>query len=203
MEETHARLIEELAEVCRDYCMVSQSEALNLVGVPADSKWRQLGNVYYHPEIREILVTLPSSSTTTLESSEQPLTTHAALPLPKTLKGPNQASDQGQGADGVKDKGRGKVTKPPSKAKDADKAKEAKAKTKDANPKAKDTLAKAKEAEAKTKEVDLKARDASISQSSQKEDLSPPLKAKAQHLRFSNRFFFFFFFFVVTFCQCI
>ena len=60
-------------------------------------KWRQPGNVYYHPEIHEILVTLPSSSNTTLESSEQPLTTQAALPLPKTLKGPSQASDQGKG----------------------------------------------------------------------------------------------------------
>ena len=142
-------------------------------------KWRQPGNVYYHPEIHEILVTLPSSSNTTLESSEQPLTAQAALPLPKTLKGPSQASDQGQGADAVNDKGRGKGTKPPLEAKDADKAKETKAKTKEANPKAKDALAKAKEVEAKTKEVDLKAKDAPISQPSQKEDPSPSPKAKA------------------------
>ena len=95
------------------------------------------------------------------------------------MKGPILASDQGQGADRVKDKGRGKGTKPPSEAKDADKAKEVKAKTKEANPKAKDALAKAKEAEAKTKEVDLKAKDAPISQPSQKEDHSPSPKAKA------------------------
>ena len=49
----------------------------------------------------------------------------------------------------AKDKGKGKQIKPPSKAKDAAKAKEA--------------AAKAKETEAKTKEVDPKAKDALIS----------------------------------------
>ena len=88
----------------------------------------------------------------------------AALPLPEASKGPNQAGDQGQGADGAKDKGKGKGTKPPSEAKDAAKAKEAEAK--------------AKEVEAKTKEADPKAKDASTSQLSQKEDPPPP-KAKA------------------------
>ena len=36
MEEMQARLTEELAEVCRDYCNVTWDEALNIVGVPAD-----------------------------------------------------------------------------------------------------------------------------------------------------------------------
>ena len=88
----------------------------------------------------------------------------AALPLPEASKGPNQAGDQGQGADGAKDKGKGKGTKPPSEAKDPAKAKEAEAK--------------AKEVEAKTKEADPKAKDAPTSQLSQKEDPPPP-KAKA------------------------
>ena len=74
MEETQARLTEELAKVCRDYCMVTWAEALNLARVPVDSEWRQLGNAYYHPEIREIPGALPSPSTTAPESSEQPLT---------------------------------------------------------------------------------------------------------------------------------
>ena len=65
------------------------------------------------------------------------------------MKGPSQASDQGQRANGVKDKGKGEGTKPLSEAKDAAKAKEAKVK--------------AKEAEAKTKEIDPKAKDAPTS----------------------------------------
>ena len=70
VEETQARLTEELVEVCRDYYNVTWVEALNLAGVLADSEWRQLRKVYYHPEIREILVALTSPSATTPESSE-------------------------------------------------------------------------------------------------------------------------------------
>ena len=80
------------------------------------------------------------------------------------MKGPSQVSDQGQRADGAKDKGKGKETKPPSNAKDSAKAKE--------------TKAKVKEAKAQIKEVDPKAKDAPTSQPSQKEDPPPP-KAKA------------------------
>ena len=80
------------------------------------------------------------------------------------MKGPSQAGDQGQGANGAEDKGKGKWTKPLSEAKDAAKAKEAEAK--------------AKEAEAKIKEADPKVKDAPTSQPSQKEDPYPP-KAKA------------------------
>ena len=40
IEEIETRLAEELVEVCRDYCKVSWEEALNLVGVPANSEWR-------------------------------------------------------------------------------------------------------------------------------------------------------------------
>ena len=37
MEETQARLTEELAKVCRDYCDATWDEALNVTGGPADS----------------------------------------------------------------------------------------------------------------------------------------------------------------------
>ena len=70
VEETQAKLTEELAEVCRDYRMVTWAEALNLARVPVNSEWRQLGNAYYYPEIREISGALPSPSTTAPESSE-------------------------------------------------------------------------------------------------------------------------------------
>ena len=37
MEETQARLTEELAEVCKDYCNVTWDEAFNVVGFLVDS----------------------------------------------------------------------------------------------------------------------------------------------------------------------
>ena len=40
VEETQAKLTEELAEVCRDYCIVTWDEDLNVAGVPIDSVWR-------------------------------------------------------------------------------------------------------------------------------------------------------------------
>ena len=56
VEEMQARLTEELADVCRDYCGATWAKALNVARVPANSEWGQLGKVYYHPKIREILV---------------------------------------------------------------------------------------------------------------------------------------------------
>ena len=148
VEETQARLTEELAEVCRDYCNITWDEALNVAGVSVDSAWRQLESIYYHPDIREVPGAILSPPTLSPETSEQPLTAQVALPLPKASKGPNQDGDQGQGVDGAEDKGKGKGkgTKPPSDAKDAAKAKEAKAKV--------------KEVEAKIKEADPEAKDA-------------------------------------------
>ena len=149
VEETQIRLAEDLAEVCKDYCKVTWEESLNLVEVPIDSEWRQPGSVYYHPEIREVLAAIPFPSALAPEYSEQPLTTQATLPLPEVSKRSSQAGDQGQVAKVAKDKGKGKETKPPSKAKDVAKAKE--------------VAVKEKETEAKTKEVDPKAKDAPVS----------------------------------------
>ena len=143
-------------------------------GVLADFVWRQPGSIYYHPNICEVPGAI---STLALEAFEQPLTIQATLPLPKASKRSSQASDQGQGAKGAKDKGKGKEKKPSSKAKNVAKDKEA--------------AAKAKEVESKTKEVDPKGKDASTSQPSQKKDPLAP-KAKAQHLGFFVVFFFFF-----------
>ena len=36
VEETQARLTEELVEACRDYCDATWVEALNVAGVPVD-----------------------------------------------------------------------------------------------------------------------------------------------------------------------
>ena len=54
VEETQARLTEELAEACRDYCNVTWDEALNIAKVLVDSALRQPGSIYYHPNIREV-----------------------------------------------------------------------------------------------------------------------------------------------------
>jgi len=43
VKETEARLTNELAGVCRDYCL----KALNLTGVLAAWEWRRPKNVYY------------------------------------------------------------------------------------------------------------------------------------------------------------
>ena len=143
VEETLARLTEELAKVCRDCCDATWDKTLNVAGVPTNSALRQLGSKYYQSNIRKVLGAIPPPSATTPESLEQPLVAQAALPLPKDSKGPNQADDQGQGAEGVKDKGKGKEAKPSSVAEDAAKAnaKETEAKTKKIVPQAKDAPA--------------------------------------------------------------
>ena len=179
VEETITRLTEELTEVCRDYYNATWDETLKVAGVPTDSTWRQLGSICYHPYIRKVPGAIPppraipSPSALVLEASEQPLISQTTFLLPEASKGSNETGDQGQGAEGAKDKGKGKGTKPPLEAKDA-----AKAKNKEVDPKAKEAEAKAKEAEAKTKEANPKAKDAPTSQPSQKE-APPPPKAKA------------------------
>ena len=52
VEETQARLTEELAEACREFCIMTWDEALNAAGVPADSPLRRPERVYFHPHIR-------------------------------------------------------------------------------------------------------------------------------------------------------
>ena len=161
VEKSQARLTDELAEACKDYCNVTWDEALNVARVLVDSALRQLGGIYYHSDIHEV----PNAQTALVpEASEQSLVAQTALPPPEALKGSSETGNQGQGAEGAKDKGKGKGTKPLLEAKDVAKAKEVKAK--------------AKEAEAKTKEVNLKAKDTPTFQQSQKE-APPPPKAKA------------------------
>ena len=82
VEETQVRLVEELLEVCRDYCNVTWDKALTVAGVPADSVRRLPENVYYHLKICEVLAnsSLPAP---TLESSKQPLAISDALPFPE------------------------------------------------------------------------------------------------------------------------
>ena len=164
MEETQIRPVDELSEVCKDYCNVTWDRALSIVGVPADSVWRHPRSVYYHPNICEVLGAISSPLALAPKTSKQPLAIQDALPLPEASKGSSQVGDQGQGVEGEKEKGKGKGKKPSAEAKDAAKDREA--------------TAKEKEAEAKTQEADPKAKDAPTSQLSQKEDpLTPDAEA--------------------------
>ena len=87
MEETEIRLVEELFEVCRDYCDAMWDKALSIAGVPADSILRQSMSIYYHPHIREFLDAIPPYTAITPDISEQPLAVQVALPPPKVSKG--------------------------------------------------------------------------------------------------------------------
>ena len=131
MEETQIRLTKELSEVCRDYRNVTWDRALSVAGVPVDSVWRQFGSIYYHSDIHEVPAAISSPPARALESSEQPLAIPNALPLPEVSKGSSQVGDQGQGAEGEKDKGKSKGKKPSAEAKDAAKDREAAAKMKE------------------------------------------------------------------------
>ena len=71
--ETEQRLVEEVAEVCKDYYTMTWNEALNSAGVPTYSELTRAKRVYFPELIREILTDLSS----------------AALPLPSLEQVPN------------------------------------------------------------------------------------------------------------------
>ena len=51
VQETEARLTEELVGFYMDYCQEVSTEALNLVGVPTALEWRRVENVYYPQDL--------------------------------------------------------------------------------------------------------------------------------------------------------
>ena len=130
-EEMGARLTEELPEVCRDYCSISRAQALNAAGVLANFAMRLPENVFYPPEIREVLADAP-------EASEQPADIPNAIPLAEITRGSGQVTIQSEDAKGEKGKGKGKGKKPSSKAKDPSKETVTEAEGHGAGPKAKD-----------------------------------------------------------------
>ena len=54
VEETQARLTEELSAVCKEYCGISWGKALDAARVPVGSDLKRLESIYYDPEIREL-----------------------------------------------------------------------------------------------------------------------------------------------------
>ena len=165
VQETEVCLADELVEVCRDYCNEVWMKALNFARVLTTSKWRQVGNVYYPPNIRKVLAGLSPPIALATVSLSSPLSFKHLFLL---LRFP-----QGLAKLVTKDKGKGKEGKPLSEAKDL----ETTPKLKDALSKAKDVVVKAKEVEAKSKDADPKVKDASASRPGNKEDLTSKCKA--------------------------
>ena len=96
VEETQARLTEELTAVCRDYCSISWGKALDVAGVPMGSNLRRPESIYYDPEICELPGSDSSHPEQATQVSAQPKADqvpHAALEVPKDS---NQGSGQGK-----------------------------------------------------------------------------------------------------------
>ena len=81
VQETEARLSEEIPEVCREYCSISWAHALNAVGIPADSTLKLPENVFYPQDIRE-------NPDGVQAASEQDLAVLDATPVPDKAKDP-------------------------------------------------------------------------------------------------------------------
>ena len=73
--ETEARLTTEVTVVCKDYCAETYYQALDQVGVPADSDLRRADQVYYPEDIREDPTALPPSAALPFPPLKQPLIT--------------------------------------------------------------------------------------------------------------------------------
>ena len=54
VQDTKARLLEEVAVVCRDYCIESWGVAMDRAGVPVDSELRRAENIFLLEDIWEI-----------------------------------------------------------------------------------------------------------------------------------------------------
>ena len=73
VKDTEARLIEEMAVVCRDYVTESWGVAMDRAAIPVDSELRRIENIFFPEDIREIPSLFPpeelSSTLTTTPNS--------------------------------------------------------------------------------------------------------------------------------------
>ena len=79
VQATEAWLSEEVAVVCRDYCIASWGVAMDWAGVPADFELRRAENIFFLEDIREIPESEPPP--------EQLLSTQAPFPDAKVTEG--------------------------------------------------------------------------------------------------------------------
>ena len=114
VEETQARLTEELTVICRDYCNISWGKALDAAGVPVGSDLRRPKGIYYDPEIRKLPSFDSSHPEQATQVSAQPKANQvppAPLEVPKDS---NQGGGQGKKAEDPKcvNKGQDKKKNP-------------------------------------------------------------------------------------------
>ena len=111
MEETQARLIEELTTVCRDYCDISWGKALDATRVPVGSNLKRPESIYYDPEIRK----LPSPDSSHPEQATQVSAQPEADQVPPApLEAPkesHQDADKGKEIETLKGKDKGQDKK--------------------------------------------------------------------------------------------
>ena len=124
--ETEARLTAEVTMVCREYCAETYNQALDRVGIPADSDLRRVDQVYYPEDLRESTTTPPPPTALPPPPPEQSLTTQE----------PSQGTELPAGAEKEK---KGEVVASWTKEKAKEKRKEKEKNKDDANP-SKDAL---------------------------------------------------------------
>ena len=71
--ETKTRLTAEVTAVCKEYCAETYSQALDRVGIPADSDLRRTDQVYYQEDLRENTTPPPPLATLPLPPPNEPL----------------------------------------------------------------------------------------------------------------------------------
>ena len=92
VEETQARLTEELSAGCKDYCDISWGKALDVAGVPVDFDLRRPESIYYDPEIRK----LPGPDSSHPEQATQVSTLSKANQVPPApLEAPKESNQNG------------------------------------------------------------------------------------------------------------
>ena len=123
VKETQARLTEELSAVCKEYCGISWSRALNATRVPMGSDLRRPESIYYDPEIRELPGPNSFHPKQATQASEQSMADQA-LPAPLEVpKDFNQDGGQGKKAEDSKGMNKGQdkkknISNPKEKASD-------------------------------------------------------------------------------------
>ena len=96
VEETQARLTEELTAVCRDYCSISWGKALDVAGVPMGSNLRRPESIYYDPEICELPGSDSSHPEQATQVSAQPKADQVPFAPSEVPKSSNQDGGQGK-----------------------------------------------------------------------------------------------------------
>ena len=107
VEETQARLTEELSAVCKEYCGIFQGKALDVARVPVGSNLRQPESIYYDPEIRELPGPNSFHPKQATQASEQSMADQAPPAFLEVPKDSNQGGGQGKKTEDFKgmDKG--------------------------------------------------------------------------------------------------